>query len=159
MTRRDDFPLALRYAPPPPVTPEQGELDPLGIVRLIRRRFWQIVGVSTLVIALALPLILGMKPTYYAGSRLLIQNPLTTALASSAEDRMVRLNLTTEVERMLSRDVAAQVIRKLGIDERRNSIRRCARSPGSTAPGPPSARSSPRTRPKRPGRRPTRWTA
>lgn len=118
MTRRDDFPLALRYAPPLPVTPEQDELDPLGIVRLIRRRFWQIVGVSSLVVALALPLILGMKPTYYAGSRLLIQNPLTTALASSAEDRMVRLNLTTEVERVLSRDVAVQVIQELGIDER-----------------------------------------
>lgn len=116
MTRRDDFSLALRYAAPPPMTPDQDELDALGIVRLIRRRFWQIVGVAALVVALALPLILGIKPTYYAGSRLLIQNPLTTALASSAEDRMVRLNLTTEVERMLSRDVAAQVIQGLGID-------------------------------------------
>ena len=67
-------------------------------------------------VALAIPLILGLKPTYYAESRLLIQDPLTTALASSAEDRLVRLNLTTEVERMLSRDVAAQVIQELGID-------------------------------------------
>ena len=115
MTRRDDFSVALRYAAPPPVAPDQ-ELDALGVVRLIRRRFWQIVGIAALIVALAFPLILGLKPTYYADSRLLIQNPLTTALASSAEDRMVQLNLTTEVERMLSRDVSVRVIRKLGID-------------------------------------------
>ena len=118
MTRRDDFSLALRYAAPPPMTPDQDELDALGIVRLIRRRLWQIVGIAALVVALAFPLILGLKPSYYAESRLLIQNPLTTALASSAEDRMVQLNLTTEVERMQSRDVAAQVIRALDIDAR-----------------------------------------
>ena len=47
---------------------------------------------------------------------------------------MVQLNLTTEVERMLSRDVAAQVIRELGIDAMPEFNRgRCARSPGSTA--------------------------
>ena len=118
MTRRDDFSMALRYAAPPPMTIDQDELDPLSILRLIRRRFWQIVGVASLVVAIAFPLILGMKPSYYAESRLLIQNPLTTALASSAEDRMVQLNLTTEVERMLSREVSAQVIRDLGIDSR-----------------------------------------
>ena len=118
MTRRDEFPIALRSAAPPPLVPEQADLDPMGLVRLIRRRFWQIVGISALVVALALPLILEIKPAYYAGSRLLIQSPLTTALATSAEERMIQLNLTTEVERMLSRDVAVQVIDSLDLDQR-----------------------------------------
>lgn len=118
MTRRDDFSAALRYAAPPPMTPDEGEFDPLGLVRLIRRRLWQIVAVSILVIALAFPIISSMQPIYYAETRLLIQSPLTTALASSSQERIVTLDLTAEVERMLSRDIAVKVIRDLKIDRR-----------------------------------------
>ncbi len=118
MTRPDNFSQALRYAAPPAMAPGDDAFDAVDIVRLIRRRFWLIIAISAVIVALVLPMILGMRPTYTAGSRLLIQNPLTTALASSAEERMVELNLTTEVERLLSRDMAAKVIRALGIDAR-----------------------------------------
>lgn len=116
MTRRDDFSQAIRYAAPQPLVAGEETFDAVDIVRLVRRRIWTIVGVAALVVALALPAIRDLQRTYTATSRLLIQNPLSTALASSAQERMVELNLTTEVERLLSRDMAADVIRTLGID-------------------------------------------
>lgn len=117
MTKPDDFSRALRYAAPPPAEATSDELDVLVIVRLIRRRIWLIVGVTLLVTLLALPSILAMEPVFYAQSRMLIRSPLATTLTSSSEDRLVELNLTTEVERLMSRDTALRVIEDLGLAE------------------------------------------
>lgn len=115
MTKPDDFSRALRYAAPPPVEARSEELDLLFIVRLLRRRVWLVVAIVVAVTLLALPSILAMQPVFYSASRLLIQNPLATTLTSSAETRLVKLNLTTEVERLTSRDTAIRVIRDLDL--------------------------------------------
>lgn len=115
MTKPDDFSRALRYAAPPPVEATSEELDVLFIVRLLRRRIWLVAGITVLVTLLALPSILAMQPVFYSASRMLIQNPLATTLTSSAGDRLVRLNLTTEVERLMSRDTATRVIEQLDL--------------------------------------------
>lgn len=115
MTKPDDFSRALRYAAPPPVEAAPEELDMLFVVRLLRRRIWLIAAITLVVTLLALPSILGIQPVFYSASRLLIQNPLATTLTSSAEDRLVQLNLTTEVERLMSRDTASRVIETLDL--------------------------------------------
>ena len=117
VTRRDDFSVAMPYAAPPPMNPNEGELDPLGLVRLIRRRLLPIIGTTLLVVALAFPFISSLESTYYSESRLLIQSPLATTLTSSTEERIVTLDLAAEVERMLSRDVLVKAIQKLKIDQ------------------------------------------
>lgn len=115
MTKPDDLSRALRYAAPPPVEAAPEELDMLFVVRLFRRRIWLIAAVTLAVTFLALPTILGLQPVFYSASRLLIQSPLATTLTSSAEDRLVELNLTTEVERLMSRATAIRVIETLDL--------------------------------------------
>ena len=115
MTKPDDFSRNLRYVAPPPVEATTEELDVLRIVLLLRRRLWLIAGITVLVTSLALPAILALQPVFYSASRMLLTNPLATTLTSSAEDRLVKLNLTTEVERLMSRDTAARVIEELDL--------------------------------------------
>ncbi len=118
MTKPDDFSRALLYAAPPQAQAEDDELDALVIVRLLRRRLWLIAGITLAITLLALPGILNRQPVFYAESRMLIQNPLATTLTSSSEDRLVKLNLTTEVERLMSRDTAKRVIEELDLAAR-----------------------------------------
>jgi uncharacterized protein involved in exopolysaccharide biosynthesis len=115
MTKPDDFSRALRYAAPPPAQAEPEELDVLVIVRLIRRRLGLIAGITALITLLALPGILAMQPVFYAQSRMLIQSPLATTLTTSSDEGLGKLNLTTEVERLMSRDTAIRVIDELGL--------------------------------------------
>lgn len=115
MTKPDDFSRALLYAAPQPVEAPADELDMLFIVRLLRRRIWLIGGIALGVTLLALPQILAMQPVFYSASRLLIQSPLASTLTSSDDNRLVKLNLTTEVERLMSRDTATRVIEQLDL--------------------------------------------
>ena len=117
MTGQMNFPSALRGAAPPPLTAEADELDLLGIFRLIRRRIGLIVLTGLVVLVAAIPAIFAMTPSYYAQSRLLIQSPLATTLSVEV-DGLTDLNLTTEVERLMSRQVSTRVVEELKLDER-----------------------------------------
>jgi uncharacterized protein involved in exopolysaccharide biosynthesis/Mrp family chromosome partitioning ATPase len=69
---------------------------------------------SVLLTAAAFPIILGLKPVYHAESRLMIHAPLVTALTVDSDP----LDLSSEIERLLSRGIAESVIRDLKLDAR-----------------------------------------
>ena len=102
------------------VAPEQGgdEVDAMALVRLVRRRIWLIVLLTAGGILALAPLILGIEKVYYAQSRLLIQAPFTSSLTDPEAPERPELNLTTEVERLLARDIGIAVILMLNLDER-----------------------------------------
>lgn len=119
MSRYDDTARALaRYAAPPPVATNSDDFDVLSIVRLVRRRLWLIAAVATVTVLLALPAIMGMVPSYYAESRLIIHDPKTSALTAAVDSGMAPLNLVTEVERLSSRTTSVDVIRELDLGKR-----------------------------------------
>lgn len=86
--------------------------DLSSIFRIFRRRIGLISIVTLLLIAVAVPPILQIKKRYYAESRLLIQSSL---VAPEAGDQQ-QLDISTEVERLLSRTIAERVIRDLKLD-------------------------------------------
>jgi uncharacterized protein involved in exopolysaccharide biosynthesis/Mrp family chromosome partitioning ATPase len=94
--------------------PSDDALDLLAIFRLVRRRLWMIIGLTLLVTAAALPPILNLEKVYYAESRLLIQS----SLIAPEQDQQNQLDISTEVERLLSRTIAERVIRQLKLDAR-----------------------------------------
>ncbi len=100
---------------PSPISLDEDELDLFAIFRLFRRRIWQIVFVTILITAAAVPQIVSIEPVYHAESRLLIQSALATKLTRDDDSRLVQLNLTTEVERLLSRETAVRVIEQLNL--------------------------------------------
>ncbi len=120
MTRADDLSRAmhLRYAAPRPAEPDGGELDLAGLARMLRRRIWLIVALVALASAAALPPILAHKPVFAAASRVLIHPPSSAALTGTDRLDPEPLNLQTEVERLLSREAAVQVIQRLGLADR-----------------------------------------
>ncbi|MFC5758648.1 O-antigen ligase family protein, partial [Rhizobium sp. GCM10022189] len=87
-------------------------------LRLLRRRMGMIVAVMAVVMAASIVLISGLKPAYHAESRLMIHKPLATALSTGDAGGDAPLNVTSETERLLSRNVAERVIRDLRLDER-----------------------------------------
>jgi uncharacterized protein involved in exopolysaccharide biosynthesis/Mrp family chromosome partitioning ATPase len=94
-------------APPPDDT-----ADIAAVLRIVRRRMVLITGVTILIVALAFPLILRIEKHYYAESRLLIQSSLVAPEAGEQQ----QLDISTEVERLLSRTIAERVIRDLKLD-------------------------------------------
>ncbi|MFC0201929.1 GumC family protein [Paracoccus rhizosphaerae] len=93
-------------------------LDVAALFRVIRRRIWLILLVGTAVIAAGLPLILMSGRTYTASTKILIDNPASAAIIDVSPISRSEINLTTESERLLSRDIALQVIIELGLDTR-----------------------------------------
>jgi uncharacterized protein involved in exopolysaccharide biosynthesis/Mrp family chromosome partitioning ATPase len=87
-------------------------------LRLLRRRMVMIVALMVVLMAASIVLISGLKPSYHAGSRLMIHKPLATALSTGDAGNNAPLNVTSETERLLSRSVAERVIRDLRLDER-----------------------------------------
>ncbi len=118
MARPDDFSRTLtRFAGPVPVRTDEDEIDALAIFRLMRRRVWIILAITACVIGAALPPIMAMPPLYTAASRLLIHVPLAARLNADEKDNLLRLNLTTEVERLLAYDTSMRVVRQLSLDQ------------------------------------------
>ena len=120
MTHLDKGPRPLASRPVLAMAPEPGgeEVDAMALVRLVRRRIGLIALLTLAAVLAATPLILSVDKIYYAQSRLLIQAPLTSGLADPEAPPPPELNLTTEVERLLARDIAAAVIRTLDLGER-----------------------------------------
>lgn len=109
---------SMRYAPRFPIEAKSDDFDLTSGLRLVRRRIAMIVAVVTLLMAAAVAVISGLKPTYHAESRLMIHRPLATTLSAEDSGRNDPLNLTSEAERLLSRSVAERVIRDLQLDQR-----------------------------------------
>ena len=109
---------SMRYAPRFPIEAKSDDFDLTSGLRLIRRRIAMIVAISMLLMAPAVAVISGLKPTYHAESRLMIHRPLATTLSAEDSGRNDPLDLTSETERLLSRSVAERVIRDLRLDER-----------------------------------------
>jgi uncharacterized protein involved in exopolysaccharide biosynthesis/Mrp family chromosome partitioning ATPase len=109
---------SLRYEPRFQTDPKSNDFDLTSGLRLIRRRIAMIVALVALLMAAAVTQISGLKPTYHAESRLMINSPLATRLSGEDSGRTDPLQLTSETERLLSRSVAEQVIRDLHLDQR-----------------------------------------
>lgn len=109
---------ATRYAPPASIAPSADDFDLTSGFRLIRRRIVMIAMLSILLTAFAFPIILGLKPVYHAESRLMIHAPLVTALTTDGAERGDPLDLSSEIERLLSRGIAERVIRDLKLNAR-----------------------------------------
>ena len=111
-------PLARPVLAVPAPEPRDDEVDAMALVRLVRRRIGLILLLTLAVIAAGAPLILRMEKIYHAQSRLLIQAPFASSLADPEAQPREELNLTTEVERLLSRDIAVAVVRTLDLADR-----------------------------------------
>jgi uncharacterized protein involved in exopolysaccharide biosynthesis/Mrp family chromosome partitioning ATPase len=107
----------VHYAPPVPMEPAPDDFDLTAGFRLIRRRIVMIAVLSALLTLAAIPVISGLKPVYHAESRLMIHSPLATTLAADGTDRGDRLDLASEIERLLSRRIADRVITEMKLDQ------------------------------------------
>ncbi len=119
MSQLDKISMALA---PPPAAPAAGPnddwLDAASVFRIVRRRIGLILLVAALVVGAAIVPIMNMQHSYLAQSRLLIQEPPTARLTQPVTGRDSELNLAVEVERLLSRDVAARIVDELQLAER-----------------------------------------
>ena len=109
---------SMRYEPQFHIEAKSDDFDLTSGLRLIRRRIPMIVALTTLLMAPAIPMISGLKPSYHAESRLIIHRPLATTLGTEDSGRNDPLDLTSETERLLSRSAAERVIRDLRLEER-----------------------------------------
>ncbi|MRX51825.1 hypothetical protein GI374_15615 [Paracoccus sp. S-4012] len=119
MSQLDKITRAL--ATPPAPLPAEGNddwLDVAALFRVVRRRIRLILLVGTVVLLALVPLILGMEKSYSAIARILIHDPLPPALAASGLTAEAELNLTTEAERLVSRQLAVRVITELRLQDR-----------------------------------------
>ena len=118
MTHFEKLASPISRQPPPPVQLREDELDLFAIFRLIRRRKLLITLVALIVIGAALPSILTAQRYYFAQSRLLLQRPITTTLAAPTADEAGAFDLDTELQRLLSRDIAVRVIEQFDLGSR-----------------------------------------
>ncbi|MGN6583671.1 MAG: GumC family protein [Rhizobiaceae bacterium] len=109
---------AARYAPPAPWAPSADDFDLTSGFRLVRRKIFMIAALSVLLTAAACPIILGLKPVYHAESRLMIHAPLVKAMTLDGTEQSEPLDLSSEIQRLLSRSIAERVIRDLKLDDR-----------------------------------------
>lgn len=104
-------PLSGRIAAaPPPARLGEEEIDIMGFARLLRRRIRLIALTAGVLVALQIPLILTMESTYFAQLRLLINRAPTANLAAPDAPNALPLDLTLEVERLLSQKNALRVV-------------------------------------------------
>lgn len=116
MTHFDKLSRTMIRSAPAPAQLREDELDLLSVFRLIRRRIWLILTLGAVLTALALPAILGMERPYYGQSRLLIQQPITSALGTDPTSRPAPLDPNTEIERLLARPIAVRMVQEFHLD-------------------------------------------
>ncbi len=109
---------SMRYDPRFQTETKSDDFDLTSGMRLIRRRVVMIAALTALFMVPAITMISGFKPNYHAESRLIIHRPLATTLGAEDNSRNDPLDLTSEIERLLSRSAAERVIRDLQLDER-----------------------------------------
>lgn len=109
---------SMRYDPRFQTETKSDDFDLTSGLRLIRRRIGMIVAITALLLAPVIPIIYGLKPTYHAESRLIIHRPLATTLSAEDSGGGDPFELTSEIERLLSRSAAERVIRELRLEER-----------------------------------------
>lgn len=109
---------SMRYEPRFQVEAKSDDLDLTSGLRLLRRRIVMIMALTTLFMVPAISAISGLKPSYHAESRLIIHRPLATTLSAEEAGRNDPLDLSSELERLLSRSTAERVIRDLRLEER-----------------------------------------
>lgn len=109
---------SMSYEPQFRIEAKSDDFNLTSGLRLIRRRIPMIVALTTLLMAPAIPVISGLKPSYHAESRLIIHRPLATTLGTENSGRNDPLDLTSETERLVSRSAAERVIHDLRLDER-----------------------------------------
>ncbi|HEY4191853.1 MAG TPA: P-loop NTPase [Mesorhizobium sp.] len=103
------------HEPPQPFDSGPDELDLSAGLRLLRRRIGMIAAITGLLTLACIPLILGLKPTYHAESRLMIYSPLASTLGTGDAGQGSALNINSETERLYSRPIAQRVIADLGL--------------------------------------------
>ena len=108
----------MRQEPPMPFETGSDDFDLSSGFRLIRRRIAMIAIISALLTLASIPMILGLKPTYHAESRLMIHSPLASTLDTTEASQNDMLKITSETERLLSRSVAERVIDALHLTDR-----------------------------------------
>lgn len=102
----------------------------INIYRILLRRSALIGGLILLICLLALPAILATHKVYYAGMRVLASPAPALSLTAGLDGRQVSFDLNSEVERILSRDVADAVIRQFDLDQREEFNRALESSDG-----------------------------
>jgi uncharacterized protein involved in exopolysaccharide biosynthesis len=102
--------IRISTAPPPPVQPQDDDLDVLSVFRLVRRRIGLIAVLTLLLVLAMLPSILSIERTYTSQTRILVQRPLSAQLFGSGPTSLGMLDLTTELERLAARGIAERVI-------------------------------------------------
>lgn len=107
-------------SPPKPEATQNNDdwLDVAGLYRIVRRRIWLILLIVIAITAAGLPVILSSVRSYSASTKILIHEPASAAMIGSGRSPQSELNLTTEAERLLSRDVAVKVIAELDLETR-----------------------------------------
>jgi uncharacterized protein involved in exopolysaccharide biosynthesis/Mrp family chromosome partitioning ATPase len=109
---------SMRYEPRFQIEAKSDDFDLTSGWRLIRRRIVLIGVLTTLFMVPAITMISGLQPIYHAESRLIIHRPLATTLNAEDSGRNGPLDLSSEMERLLSRSAAERVIRELRLEER-----------------------------------------
>lgn len=106
------------FAAPAPERPLEGEFGWTSILRLLRRRWWQLAAVILGACLLALPGILSMPRLYNAQARVMISPTPVQGLVTEDTTRMEMVSTETEVERIVSRDIAQTIIDRFDLAAR-----------------------------------------
>ncbi|EJZ18833.1 exopolysaccharide biosynthesis protein (plasmid) [Rhizobium sp. Pop5] len=106
----------MRYDPRFQAETKADNFDLASIAGLVRRKMILIIAISGLLMAPAAMMISGMKPTYQAWARLIVQQPLATSLGTGDTSRGDLLDVKSETERLLSRGIAERVVRDMRLD-------------------------------------------
>ncbi|SNT19619.1 receptor protein-tyrosine kinase [[Luteovulum] sphaeroides subsp. megalophilum] len=122
MSQAQKVALALRSQPTPiplpvPAPAQEEWLDVQALFRIIRRRLPVAALVFVGLMALLTGPILDMKRSFTAQARVLMRDPPSAGLGAVDGAEQKPLNLSTEIERFVSRDISAEVIREVGLDK------------------------------------------
>src|SRR5882724_2155266 len=111
-------------APPAKALPVlDGELDVRALGQALWRRKWAIIGPSLIVAALSTVVVNALTPKYKSEARLLYEGKENVFLRPEAERTNLDRGgadieaLTSQVQLVLSRDLARDVIQKLKLNE------------------------------------------
>jgi len=106
----------MRYDPRFQVETKADRFDLASAIGLIRRRMIMIIAITVLLMVPAANMISGLKPTYQAWARLIVHQPLATALGADDTSRGDLLDVKSETERLLSRSIAERVVREMRLN-------------------------------------------
>ncbi|MBB4237894.1 GumC family protein [Rhizobium esperanzae] len=106
----------MRYDPRFQAETKADHFDLASAIGLVRRRMVLIIVITVLLMVPAANAISGLKPTYQAWARLIVHQPLATALGADDTSRGDLLDVKSETERLLSRSIAERVVREMRLN-------------------------------------------